>query len=298
MKEDLYVSVFDNSLPFISEEYTHIYNKRINAFQQNLDDIFDRIKIRKPSLIIIDGGSGEGKTTIGVEIIDYFNKKVNLSPINFRSSQYAKGGKDFTKKLSLAHKEGYPAIIYDEAGDLNRKTTLSKFNRDLDMVFNQVRAYDMVVVLITQSVGYLENDLFTKGIVRMLINCYGRKDLIKSNFRAYELDRINYLRRSIKEEVTPTKAYQKITANNYGQFFNLSLKRDNELHKVGFEKKDQDIQKADINLDGLIDYDTLARKSGYSLQTVKIKICHLKIKPIKIFQRKAYFNYSVLDRLK
>jgi ABC-type oligopeptide transport system ATPase subunit len=298
MTKTLYAGTFENNLPFKSDEYTTDQEgKRINAFQYNLDQIYERIEKRLPSLIIIDGGSGQGKSTFGTEIVDYYNNKKGLPPINLTGVQYAKGGKDFTKKLRQAHADKYPAIIYDEGGDLNRKTTLSKFNRTMDMVFNQLRIYDLVIILITQSVGYLENDLFTKGIVRMLINCYGRTNLTKSYFRAYELDRINYLRQAIKKEVTPIKAYQKITANNYGVFYNISQEREDTLHEVGYAKKDEDISLSDIKMDGLINYQEIAHRTKQSITTVKIKIGRLHIKPEKLYKKKAYFKEEIIYQL-
>lgn len=300
MNESIYQATFENGLPFKSEETLIIKNERIDALQGTLDKIYERRLIRLPSLIIIDGGSGQGKSTIAIEVLEYFNKKQELPIIecNLKGNQYSKGGKEFTKKIKLASEEGFCSMAYDEAGDFNRKTTLSRFNRNLDMVFNQFRVYDIIVVLIVQSVGYIENDLFTKGVVRMLINCYGRKGIIKSNYRCYELDRINYLRQAIKKEVTPIKAYQKVSANIYGQFYNISTKRDQELHEVGYKKKDEDISQGDINLDGLIDYETISHKIGLSLFTTKLKINKLKIKPERFYKKKAYFKQNIINILK
>lgn len=296
MVKQLYSNTFENGLPFYSEEFCkNEKEEKTNAIQYNLDKIYERTAKRLPSVIIIDGGSGEGKSTYGTLIVDYYNKKDNKEPMKLKGIQYAKGGKEFTKKLKQVYNEGYHAIIYDEAGDLNRKTTLSRFNRTMDMVFNQVRIYELIIILITQSVGYLENDLFTKGIVRMLINCYGRKDLKISYFRAYELDRINYLRQAIKKEVTPSKAYQKITANNYGKFYNLSKEREEELHEIGFNKKDDDINQGDLKLDGLINYQDIAYKTHQTIASIRMKISRLKIKPEKKYKRKVYYKEEIID---
>lgn len=295
MTETLYLKTFEDGLPFFDE----IYNEetKTSCIQKELDLLYERLLIRKPVMIIIDGNSGDGKTTLAIEIADYYNKKIGKPPVNFNGSQYAKGGKDFTKKIRQCHDEGFCCSIYDEGGDLNRKTTLSKFNRTMDMVFNQSRVYDQIVILITQSVGYLENDLFTKGIIRILFNCHGRKDKIKSNFRKYEIDRINYLRQAIKKEVTPTKAYQKISPNTHGIFYNISQKRDEELHQIGFKKKDEDISQGDLINDGLIDYETISHKTGQSLITTRLKIKKLGIKPERFHKKKAYFKQNIIERL-
>lgn len=296
---ELYKKVFDDTnLPFKSNEDTIVRGKRVNAMYKNLADVYNRIEVNLPSLIIIDGGLGQGKTTLAVEFADLFNDFKGLDPVDVKSCQYALGGDDFARKLPECFANNYPVIIYDEAGDFNRKSTLSKFNRNLDTIFNQFRAYKIIVILVLPCVKYLEGDLFTKGVVRALVNCYGRVNQNIGKFRVYELDRTNWVRHNITKEITPSKAYDRVTANNYGFFYDLSPKRSQELSDVGLKYKGRSMENASNNIEGLLSAYQIADKMGMSVFYVKNKIKLLKLKPQKVWKRKNLFSVEVLQRIK
>ena len=49
---------------------------------ENVKDLIARIDLNKASLIVIDGGVGEGKTTLAVHIADYVNSLAGMGPIS------------------------------------------------------------------------------------------------------------------------------------------------------------------------------------------------------------------------
>ena len=100
---------------------TPFSNKRL---LKNIDDQKKRIALGKPSMIIIDGKSGEGKTTLGDEVTEYYQRK----PTNYEL-QYGQGGSDFKKKFRLCIQHKLSVCIYDEAGDYNKRGFWSKLNK-------------------------------------------------------------------------------------------------------------------------------------------------------------------------
>ena len=69
---------------------------------ENILDGLERVKKNKATCIVIDGGVGEGKTTLAVEISDFINAQNNLPEINLSPKdhpQIAMGGKDFAKQM-------------------------------------------------------------------------------------------------------------------------------------------------------------------------------------------------------
>ena len=54
----------------------------------NLDTLDDRIfRMNKAALIVLDGGVGEGKTTLAVHCVDYINKKHGLPEMDIPAKE-------------------------------------------------------------------------------------------------------------------------------------------------------------------------------------------------------------------
>ena len=269
----------------------------------NLKDLDDRVRGKKASLIIVDGGVGEGKTTLIVEILDYINSLHDFPVIEIENEkgdsgpQLSMGGSDFLKKLSVCYDQKLVCIGYDEAGDFTKRGSLSKFNAMLNRTFDTFRGYKILVVLGLPNFNILDNNLFDNQIPRMLLHLSGRSDKY-GNFDGYGLDEMNWIRFWMgKWPKHKSKAYERVIPNFRGHFLDISQTRSRMLDRVSTKNKIKILKKSSIKIEGLISYSELATKVERSTIWAKKAIANLGIKPVRTVDRIKYFEPDVADKL-
>lgn len=184
---------------------------------ENLEEVKKRTYLnrrRLPSMITIDGGSGLGKTTLAFLIASYLEGKM-IDP-----KQKGEGTERFLESVEycIAHKR--KVVIYDEAGDFERKATQTKANRAINRVFDVYRTYGIVVIICLPYLGKLDNGPFENQIPRLHLNVFQGNDNY-STFRAYSLVGMLWIRHNLKimERKYPIKAraYDRVDCNFYGR---------------------------------------------------------------------------------
>ena len=280
----------------------HIYNHGLpfsEKLGENLNDLDDRIQKKFAALLIIDGGVGQGKTTLMVEVMDYINKLHGLPEISLDQKdhpQIAMGGEQFLKQLRVCFDKKLPVIGYDEAGDFNRRGSLTRFNAMINRTFETFRAFKILVILSLPSFHVLDNDLFDKNIPRMLLHLENRTQK-QGNFRGYSLYRALYIKHKMKKLVVKSIAYQLVEPNFYGHFLDLSPERSKQLDILSTKGKMSHLRKSEIEIQGLLSYSDLAKKLGRSMLWTRIAVNKLKVKHKAIIDRKKYFDDEALNRL-
>jgi len=271
--------LYDNGLPF---------SKGLDI---NLDDVAQRIEDKKAGLITIDGGVGNGKTTLAVECAEYIMKK----PLIFKQ-QLAMGGSDFAKKLKICFDKGYLVVIYDEAGDFNKRGALTKFNGMLNRIFETFRAFKILVILVLPSFAVLDNSLFDKQIPRLLIHVEDRNNNY-GNYKGYSLYRMFYVREKMKKLIVKPFAYQLVEPNFVGHFLDLTPERSKELDKYTIQGKLDILEISDITFDGLLSFYEISQKLEMSVSWIKKKITLLDLPEAKVHKNKKYYDNSVIELL-
>jgi hypothetical protein len=270
------------------------------ALAESLEDLDDRVnKDNKAALIIIDGGVGEGKTTLAVEVMDFINARHGLEPVNLTYDgvrQLAMGGEDFSKKLLICQAAGLPIEAYDEAGDFNKRGSLTRFNALINRTFETYRAFKIIVILCLPSFSVLDQEIFDKNIPRLLIRVHSRTNN-QGNGKAFSLYRMLYIRERMKKLVVKTQAYGKVDPNFHIHFKNLEPARCAALDSLSTKGKLKELKGAEIKYEGLLNYSELARKVGRSEKWVKNSFIELKVKSVKTFQKRKYFNPETVDQL-
>ena len=276
--------VYDHGLPF-SE-----------ILAANIDDLMSRIKKKKASLAIFDGGVGEGKTTLGAaHIVDYVNIKYgNGQPVDFNGPQVAMGGKEFGEKLLVCHDKKFLVIAYDEAGDFDKKTTLSRFNRQLMRVFEMYRGFKILVILCLPRFYKLENELFDLGIPRLLIHCEDRTEN-QGNFRAFDLEQMYYIKHWASKIIVKPKCYDNGMPNFYGHFLDLPPERSAELDRVSVASKRQETKKTVFDVKGRLTFEMIAKHFSKTERWVMFKIKELGNKvDVVTMDRRKWFHKDIL----
>lgn len=278
----------------VSTKISKVYKHGL-PFSQSLAGLLDeqkkRVYNKKASLIIVDGGVGQGKTTLAVQIADY----IEGQPISFKD-QIALGGKDFVKKLYRGTKKGYKVIVYDESGDFDKKGAISRFNRMLNRIFDTYRTFEIIIILVLPSFKVLEDSLFAKKIPRILVNAHNRKTNY-GDYRVYSLFNMYRIKDKMKKIVVTPQAYNLVTPNIRGHFKDLESKRSKALHEVSTAAKQEILEEFDLVNDGLLTYKNISSQLNMSATWVKQKVSELNIEHEKIYKSSKYFKDDVLDVL-
>ena len=279
--------VYDHGLPF----------RQLLA--DNIDDLMSRINRKKASLLVIDGSVGEGKTTLGLHLGNYVNIRYGSGvPIDPRGPQLALGGKEFSQKIIVCHDQNYKVIIYDEAGDLDKKTTLSKFNRQLMHIFEMYRGFKIMVILCLPRFYKLENELLDLGVWRMTIHCEDRSER-QGSFRVYDIEQTYYIKNSATKIIVKPKCYDHGMSNFQGHFLDLPPEESRELDAVSVAAKRKETKKLVYDVkDRLTIYD-IAKQFGKTSRWVLLRLKEVDdIGEVKRFERKKYYDQSIIQKIK
>ena len=269
----------------------------------NLKDLDQRVRNKKASLIIVDGGVGEGKTTLIVEILDYLNSLHGFPVIEIENekgepgTQFSIGGKQFLNKLAICHELKLVCIGYDEAGDFSKRGSLTNFNAMLNRTFETYRGYKILVVLGLPNFNVLDNNLYDNQIPRLLLHVSGRNEKY-GNFDGYGLDEMNWIRFWMQKwPKHTTKAYGRVLPNFRGHFLDISPARSRMLDRVSTKNKLKILKNSVIKIEGLLSYQELAVKVEKSVIWVREAISKLNIKHSRTMGNVKYFEPDVVDRL-
>lgn len=288
--------LYDNGLPFTAgpklDSEGRIVHK--DKLLYNLERLEERRQAKKPTLIIIDGMSGNGKTTMTIEVADALQGR----PIEFTDHLFM-GGEKFIKGLRVCYEKGLVVAIYTEAGDFSKKATLTKLVRTLDRVFETFRTFNIIVIVDLPYMPKLDSGIFEKGIPRMLIHCHGRGKN-SGKFSVYDAERMLWLRMRAADKtvVNKQKIYEMVQPNFRGHFKDLSPERSRALDKLSTSGKSEILQISEIASENLLNYSDLAAKLGRSHEWVRRTVSRLGVKPVKVFKAKRYFDEAALASLK
>lgn len=273
MKELMWKDTYQNGLKFD------------NTLAKNLDGSMQRVRARKASCLAVDGGVGEGKTTLAVEMAQYIEWKHGNE--FDKELQIGMGGKNFMKAIDYAVSKKKKVVVYDEAGDFNTRASLTYFNQNLNRVFETFRATGIIVILCLPSFMDIDTSLMKKGVLRWLVHCHGRT-VNYGGYSVYSLDRMWYVKAKFSKLTVPTDAYRMTAPNFRGWFKDLDTEDRDELNKISMKGKKETIRKSMLEQRGLIDAQEIAKESGYSHESVKKWLQKKKPKFEKYGHRKYY----------
>lgn len=266
----------------------------------SLDTLMDRINKNKASVIVIDGNVGYGKTTLGVHVADYVSIHYgNGSPIELDNEhvQLAVGGKDFGEKLLVCHDRKLCVLVYDEAGDFDKKTTISRFNRSLMRIFEMYRGFKILIIICLPRFYKLENEIFELGILRMLIHIDDRSDH-QGDFRVFDLEQMFYIKHQAGKIIVKPKCYDYGIPNFFGHFLDLPPGRSAALDRIGIAAKRRETKKTVYDVKNRVTLEMMMRHFGMSRRWVITKLREIDdVGEIKIFERRKYYEKEILDKI-
>lgn len=250
--------------------------------------IKERVRIGLATIVIIDGGVGQGKTTLGVQLADAIEgEEIDLE------LQLAIGGEEFTRKVTECYREKKKVIIYDEAGDFNKRGSLTKLNQTLNRIIQTFRAFRIVIIMILPSVGTLDNNLFLNKAAQMLLHV-SQRDEKRGVYKTYSLSRMMVIRAKMQKLIIPDQAYGYVPFNSRGHFYDLPEERRHQLDLISTKGKLHAIEKASTKLEGLVGVNEIRQRFGMTQSNVSIFFRKNGIKPVKRIGKKYYYHESVM----
>lgn len=272
-----------------TKQYVNVTLKR------NIESARVRIhKTKKASLIILDGYQGEGKSTLAVQLAEEYQG----FDLDF-AKQYAVGGDEFKEKFELCITHKLPTIIYDEAGDFDKYSVMSRFNKTMAQFLKTFRVYKILVIVILPFFNDLDPRLFANGIPRLMLHCHGKTET-KGFYSAYGLWRMSHIRKYLKNnsnKILDIEVYKFVRPNFRGEFYDLPEAKRLELDKLSTAGKEDIRTKGRINQEGLKSVRDIAESLGRSIIWVKKELGKAKYKPAMYYKRANYYEAKVIDSL-
>lgn len=225
----------------------------MNKIRRQTELTYKRLEEDWDSVVVIDGGEGTGKTTLGLHKLDHFYTLRNGQCVEEDIRHVCLTGEDFKKDLSDLNKR--EMTIYDEAGELNKRRALSQFNVMMMQTYQVIRGDNLYTVLILPSIFELDS-FFAKRRVKGLYHVYRRgrvayftqkrvhalialnqnypvknmslvkctwrdtfpkyKGVMAESYKKLKGKKMRMIRKSIIEEPKPTKTFYDHTCNMCG----------------------------------------------------------------------------------
>ena len=286
-------SLFKNGMPWHRDEFTSCLNEQK----------IERIDNNFPSVILIDGGQGQGKTTLAIHCADYFNSLVGLQKVDLvkkHNKQLAMGGVDFISKFNRCRANKLPALIYDEAGDYSKASTLSWFNYQLSNLFQKIRRAKIIIIICLHNFNIIDNRLFADEIIRGAIHCYDRqKTRTHGNMNVYDINQLSWVRHWYSKFPPARRhaCYSMVSPMFQCRFKNLPQTRAKQLAFLCDAGKERERQEAEVQMKGLLSVKDLAKDVNRSDIWVRKKLAEKRIKPAEVIGQRHYYGKSALKQL-
>jgi len=166
---------------------------------EKLSDILDiykrAIHERNTSVVmIVDGRSGMGKTTLSNQICKYVDPDYDLHKIHYDPETFLEGD---GKKIGLVQAKKGSALLFDEAMIISSRSSLSAVNRMIVQAMSMIRSKNLFIIFCVNSLFDLDKNLALSR-ADLVLHVYGDSLVNRGKFLAYfkgsdQLDRIKLL---------------------------------------------------------------------------------------------------------
>lgn len=130
---------------------------------------------KQSAVVLVDGRSGMGKTTISFQMARYMSPNFSLDNVHFTPD-------DFLNALTTTNKGD--TLIFDEAMLLSSRSTLSAINKMIVVAMSMIRSKNLFIIFNVNSIFDLDKNLALSR-ADLLLNCYGDSLTDKGKFIAF-----------------------------------------------------------------------------------------------------------------
>lgn len=126
-------------------------------------------------VMIIDGRSGMGKSTLSFQVGKYCSGNFNLANVYFNPEQFLEG---------LRNAEPYSVHIFDEAMLLSNRSAMSQINRAAIQAMSMIRSKNIIVIFCINSLFDMDRNLVLSR-ADVLLHVYGDSLTDRGRFMAF-----------------------------------------------------------------------------------------------------------------
>jgi hypothetical protein len=130
---------------------------------------------KQSAVVIVDGRSGMGKTTISFQMAKYMSESFSLDYVHFTPES-------FLEALTKTNKGD--TIVFDEAMLLSSRSALSAINKMIVVAMSMIRSKNLFIIFNVNSIFDLDKNLALSR-ADLLLNCYGDSLTDKGKFVAF-----------------------------------------------------------------------------------------------------------------
>jgi len=127
------------------------------------------------AVVVVDGRSGMGKTTLSLQMASYMSKSFNIDYIYYTPDK-------FVAALQVAKKGD--TLVFDEAMLLSSRAALSQINRMIVIAMSMIRSKNLFIIFNVNSIFDLDKNLALSR-ADLLLHCYGDSLTDKGKFLAF-----------------------------------------------------------------------------------------------------------------
>jgi len=182
-------------------------------------------KKNQSAVMIVDGRSGMGKTTLSFQCANYMSPDFSIKDVYFDPQKFLDG-------LSNTEKGTRKTLVFDEAMLLSSRAALSAMNRMIVVAMSMIRSKNVFIIFNVNSIFDLDRNLALSR-ADLLLHCYGDSLTDKGRFLSFfkgadGMDRIKDLYINGKKFYS----YGKPDANFYSVFSAYFVLDEIEYEKV------------------------------------------------------------------
>jgi len=130
---------------------------------------------KQSAVVVVDGRSGMGKTTLSSQMGLYMNKNFSLDHIHFTPEAFLEALTKTTKG---------DVLVFDEAMLLSSRAALSAMNRMIVIAMSMIRSKNLFIIFNVNSIFDLDRNLALSR-ADLLLHCYGDSLTDKGKFLAF-----------------------------------------------------------------------------------------------------------------
>jgi DNA-binding XRE family transcriptional regulator len=130
---------------------------------------------KQSAVIIMDGRSGMGKTTLSFQIARYMTPDFSLDDVHFTPETFLE---------ALTHTKKGDTLVFDEAMLLSSRSALSQINRMIVIAMSMIRSKNLLIIFNVNSIFDLDRNLALSR-ADLLLHCYGESLTDKGKFLAF-----------------------------------------------------------------------------------------------------------------
>lgn len=152
------------------------------ALNQLLEGFSNAVENHNTSVVlIVDGRSGMGKTTLSNQIGINLDSNFNLNKIHYSPKTFLEGGDG---KVGLQNAKEGDFILFDEAMLISNRSVLSSINRMIIQAMSMIRSKRIYVCFCVNSIFDLDRNLAISR-ADLLLHVYGETLISRGRFASF-----------------------------------------------------------------------------------------------------------------